>query len=146
MNVVIRGLMAAAMAVYATLHLLQALSPPEGSPGWLVAAFAGSAVVALVLAGGLIFGAQRREAGWEHGAALLAALSLVALITAFSVGFFGVEQSDLRPATALVFVAELVVLVSWVAARFATRATSEVSEAVPTRPPSDAKTGADPSD
>lgn len=146
MNVVIRGLMAAGMAVYATLHLLQVFSPPEGSPGWLVAAFAGSTVVALVLAGGLIVGAQRREARWEHAAALLAAVSLVALIAAFTVGLLGVEESDLRPATALVFVAELVVLVSWVAARFATRETREVSEAVPTRPPSDARTGAETSE
>lgn len=131
MNVVIRGLMAAAMGVYAMLHLRQAFAAPAGAPAWLVAMFAGSAVIALVLAAGLIFDIQRRETRWEHAAALLAAVSLGALLSAFTVGFFGVEERGLRAATALVFVAEVVTLVSWVAAQLATGEAMEVSESVP---------------
>lgn len=131
MNVVIRGLMAAAMAVYAVMHVVQAVSPPEGAPGWLVVMFALTAVVAVVLAGGLIMTAQRGEARWEDAAALLAGASLVALVLSFTVGFLGVVESDLRADTALVFVAEIVTLASWVASRAVTRATSEVSEPVP---------------
>jgi hypothetical protein len=131
MNVVVRGLMAAGMAVYAVMHVVQAASPPDGAPAWLVVMFALTALVALVLAGGLVLGSQRGEVWWEDGAAALAGASLVALVLAFTVGFLGVAEGDLRADTALVFVAELVTLASWLASRMAGRDTAEVSESVP---------------
>lgn len=131
MNVVIRGLMAAAMAVYAVMHVVQAVSPPEGSPGWVVVAFGGAALAGAVLAVGLILGDRSHEAVWEESAAALAVASLVALVLAFTTGFFGVSEGDLRADTALVFVAELVTIGSWIVSRFATRETAEVSEPVP---------------
>lgn len=130
-NVVIRGLMAAAMAVYAVMHVVQAVSPPDDAPGWLVIAFGAAAVAGVVLAVGLVVSAQRDETVWEDAAAALAGASLLALVAAFTVGFFGVSEGDLRADTALVFVAEGVVLLSWVASRFVTRRTAEVNEPVP---------------
>lgn len=132
MNVVIRGLMAAAMAVYAVMHVVQAVSPPDAAPAWLVVMFAATALAALVIAGGLILTAQRDEVIWEDAAAVLALLSLVALGLSYTVGFLGVSEGALRAETALVFVAELVTLVTWVVSRVATRETAEVSEPVPT--------------
>ncbi len=131
MNVVIRGLMAAAMAVYAVMHAVQAVSPPDSAPAWLVVMFALTALVALVVAGGLIMTARRDEVYWEEAAAALAGASLLALILSYTAGFFGVSEGALRAETALVFVAEVVTLVAWAVSRVATRETSEVSEAVP---------------
>lgn len=132
MNVVIRGLMAAGMTVYAAMHALQAVRPPEDAPGWLVVAFALTALGAVTIAGGLILGAERAENRWEDAAALLALPSLVALVLSYTTGFVGASETDVRADTAIVFVAELVVLTAWVVSRFTTRETAEVDEEVPT--------------
>jgi len=65
-NVVIRGIQASGMAVYAAIHLWQAVSPPEQAPGWLTAAFVLTALVAIALAGALMFVGQREERPFER--------------------------------------------------------------------------------
>lgn len=110
MNVVIRGIQAAGMAVYAAMHVLQAADAPQGSPTWLVVAFALSALAAVVIAVGLILTATEDETRWEALAAALAAISALALLAAYTVGLFGVVESDLRAETAIVLVAELMTL------------------------------------
>jgi hypothetical protein len=120
MNVVVRGLMAAGMSVYAAMHLSQALSPPPGAPAWLTVAFVATAVVALVLAGLLILSSERGEVRWERAAAALAAASGLALLASYTVGFLGVVESDLRAETAIVAVAELMTLAAFALGWFAT--------------------------
>jgi hypothetical protein len=138
MNVVVRGLMAAGMAVYAVLHAQQALSPPEGAPGWLQVAFAAAAIAGLGLAVMLIATSVRTEATWTGAAAALAGASALALLAAYTVGFFGVQEADLRPETALVAVAELVVLVAYAIDRrvlaAAGHGVDEVNDARPRAP------------
>jgi hypothetical protein len=113
MNVVVRGLMAAGMSVYAAMHLSQALSPPPDAPAWLAAAFVATAVVALVLAALLILSSERGEVRWERAAAALAATSGLALLASHTVGFLGVVESDLRAETAIVAIAELMTLAAF---------------------------------
>jgi hypothetical protein len=120
MNVVVRGLMAAGMSVYAAMHLSQALSPPPGAPPWLTVAFVATAVVALVLAGLLILSSEHGEVRWERAAAALAAASGLALLASYTVGFLGVVESDLRAETAIVAVAELMTLAAFALGWFAT--------------------------
>ena len=117
MNVVIRGVQAAGMAVYASMHIMQASSPPADAPGWLAVAFAATAMIALIIAGGLILSAQRDESRWETAAALLALPSVIALAASYTTGFLGVVETDLRPATAIVAVAELMILAAYVVSR-----------------------------
>lgn len=117
MNVVTRGLMAAGMGVYAAIHALQALAGPDDAPGWLTAAFAAAAVAGAVLAVLLIVSPTALEGRVMAVAAVLAGASLVALVAAGTVGFFGVEETDLRAETAIVAVAELVVLGAFVVER-----------------------------
>jgi hypothetical protein len=119
MNVVVRGLMAAGMSVYAAMHLSQALSPPPGAPPWLAAAFVATALVALALAALLILSSERGEVRWERAAAALAAASLLALVASYTVGFLGVVESDLRAETAIVAVAELMTLAAFALGWFA---------------------------
>jgi hypothetical protein len=109
-NVVVRGLMAAGMAVYAAIHTTQAASPPADAPAWLAFAFAATALVAIGLAVMLIVTSVRAEPIWETLAAVLAGSSAVALLLSYTTGFLGVVQSDLRAETAIVAVAELVTL------------------------------------
>lgn len=113
MNVVVRGLMAAGMSVYAAMHLSQALSPPPGAPPWLTGAFVATAAVALALAGLLILSSERGEVRWERGAAALAGASGLALLASYTVGFLGVVESDLRAETAIVAVAEMMTLAAF---------------------------------
>ena len=119
MHVVVRGLMAAGMGIYAAMHLQQALSPPPGAPTWLTVAFATAALVALVLAILLIAASERTQGRWEWAAALLAGASALALVASYTVGFFGVVESDLRPETAVVAVAEVITLVAFAIGRIA---------------------------
>jgi hypothetical protein len=135
MNVVIRGLMAAGMSVYAAMHVFQAIDPPPGAPPWLTVAFAVTALAALGLAVMLIVTPVRAEGRWEAAAALLAGLSGIALVTSYTVGFFGVVESDLRAETAIVAVAELLTLVAYAASWLMTHASSEsLLEEDPVRP------------
>jgi hypothetical protein len=113
MNVVVRGLMAAGMSVYAAMHLSQALAPPPGAPAWLAVAFVVTAVVALVLAALLILSSEQGEVRWERAAAALAAASGLALLASHTVGFLGVVESDLRAETAIVAIAELMTLAAF---------------------------------
>lgn len=126
MNVVVRGLMAAGMAVYAAMHVLQVVQPPPGAPSWSVAAFAAATVVGVALAVLLIGTATRRETLWESVAAVVAAGSALALIASLTVGFFGIEESSLRAEMTVVLIAEVMVLVAFVAARLASEETAEV--------------------
>lgn len=125
MNVVVRGLMAAGMSVYAAMHVFQALDPPPGAPAWLAVAFAVTALVALGLAAMLILSSVEGEVGWERAAALLAGLSALALAASYTVGFLGVAESDLRAETAIVAVAELLTLTAFAVGWFTTRTSSE---------------------
>jgi hypothetical protein len=125
MNVVIRGLMAAGMSIYAAMHISQSVSPPPGAPGWLAGAFAVTALAALVVAAMLILTPVRGEARWEGAAALLAGLSAIALLASYTVGFFGVAESDLRAETAIVAVAELVTLAAYAIGWLVSDASSE---------------------
>lgn len=125
MNVVVRSVQAAGMAVYAAMHVLQAASSPASSPRWLTLAFAVTAVAAVVIAAGLVLARTSSEARWERAAALLALASAVALLMSYTTGFFGVVETDLRGETALVAVAELVTIVAYVLGT-ATQAASDV--------------------
>jgi hypothetical protein len=118
MNVVVRGLMAAGMSVYAAMHISQALSPPPGAPAWLAVAFIATALVALGLAAMLILSPVRGEVGWEWAAAALAGASGLALLASYTVGFLGVVEADLRAETAIVAVAEIVTLAAFGIGRF----------------------------
>jgi hypothetical protein len=135
-NVVVRGLMAAGMAIYAAMHVLQVVRPPEGAPGWSVVVFAGATVVGAALAVLLILTATRRETLWESVAAALAAASALALVAALTVGFFGIEEGSLRAEMAVVLIAEVMVLIAFVAGRLATDSAAEVER----RPRQDAPT------
>jgi hypothetical protein len=135
MNVVIRGLMAAGMSVYAAMHVFQAIDPPPGAPPWLAVAFALTALVAAGLAVMLILTSVRGEGRWEAAAALLAGLSAIALLASTTVGFFGVVESDLRAETAIVAVAELLTLAAYGVGWLTTHASSEnLLEEDPVRP------------
>jgi hypothetical protein len=116
-NVVTRGLMAAGMGVYAAIHALQAFASPDGAPAWLTVAFAAAAIAGAVLAVLLIVSSTELEARVMTAAAVLAGASLLALVAAGTIGFFGVEETDLRAETAIVAVAELVVLGAFVVER-----------------------------
>ena len=131
MNVVIRGLMAAGLFVYGAIHLVQGLNPPEAAPGWLRLAFVATAVVAVVLGIGLLALAPGRTDRLKDLAALLAAASALALVLSLTTGFLGVSETDLRVETLGVLVAELVVVVSWLAGRLVGHDFDEVTEPVP---------------
>lgn len=124
MNVVVRGLMAAGMGVYATLHVLQA-ARGEG-PAWTTIAFGAAALVALGLVVALIAVADRAEGRVEDAAAGLSLLSALALTATLTVGFFGVEDV-LRVESIMAYVAEGVVLLAWVAGRFSPQSTMETT-------------------
>jgi hypothetical protein len=124
-NVVVRGLMAAGMGIYAAIHVQQALSPPPGAPGWLAAAFGATAVVALVIGVMLILTPVQAEGGWEGAAAALAGASALALIASYTVGFLGVVEADLRAETAVVAVAELMTLAAYAISRIGAAAGGE---------------------
>lgn len=124
MNVVVRGLMAAGMGVYATLHLLQAAR--GDGPAWTTFAFGAAALLALALVVALIAVADRAEGRVEDAAAALALVSAVALTLTLTVGFFGVEDV-LRVESIMAYVAEGVVLLSWVAGRFSPASTMETT-------------------
>ena len=124
MNVVVRGLMAAGMGVYATLHVLQA-ARGEG-PAWTTIAFGAAALIALGLVVALIAVADRAEGRVEDAAAGLSLLSALALTATLTIGFFGVEDV-LRVESIMAYVAEGVVLVSWVAGRFSPNSTMETT-------------------
>ncbi len=117
MNVVVRGLMAAGMGIYAAIHVQQALSPPPGAPAWLAAAFGATAIAALVIGAMLILTPVEREVGWESAAAALAGASALALVASYTVGFLGVVEADLRAETAVVAVAELMTLAAFAISR-----------------------------
>ncbi len=131
MNVVIRGLMAAAMAVYASIHALQAFNAPDSAPLWLVLAFGATALIGLGIAVGLILTAEAGETRWEGAAALLAGISAVALSLSYSTGFLGIVETDLRAETAIVAVAEAIAVGSWVLSLVSNDAAREVSEPSP---------------
>lgn len=117
MNVVARGLMAAGMGVYASMHLFQAVSPPAGTPAWLAVSFAATALAAIGIAVMLIVTSTRTEVRWESAAALLAGTSALALVASYTTGFLGVVESDLRAETLLVAVAHVVTLGAFAVSR-----------------------------
>lgn len=119
MNVVIRGLMAAGMGIYASIHIQQAFSPPDDAPTWLAFMFGLTAVVAVVIAAMLILVPVERETRWEISAGVLAAGSALALLLALTVGFLGVTETSINAETAMVLVAESVVLIALVIKRVA---------------------------
>lgn len=131
MNVVVRGLMAAGMAVYGAIHAQQAFATPADAPGWLAFMFGLTALVAFGLAVALIVGAESQVGVVEHVSAAVAAGSFVALVLSFTTGFLGVEQDDIRAVTAVVIIAELLVVACWGLSRAQTSRTDEVSESVP---------------
>lgn len=124
MNVVVRGLMAAGMGVYATLHALQAAR--GDAPSWTTVAFGAAALVALGLVVALIAVGHRVEGHIEDASAALALLSALALTATLTVGFFGVEDV-LRVESIMAYVAEGVVLLAWVAGRFSPQSTMETT-------------------
>lgn len=134
MNVVVRGLMTAGMWLYAAIHIQQAFAPPPGSPGWMGFAFAASAAVAALIGVMLIVSAVGGEKLWENAAALLASVSAVALIAAFTVGLAGFVETGLRIETALVVVAEVVVVGAWAINRVRDPATADEDLHGPVRP------------
>lgn len=117
MNVVVRGLMAAALFVYAGIHVLQGVNPPMDSPTWLRLAFLATAAAAIAIGVGLLSLPPGRTAALKDAAALLAVGSALALAMAFTVGFPGVSQMDIRADTLAVVAAELIVVASWLASR-----------------------------
>lgn len=117
MNVVVRGLMAAGTGIYAAIHGRQAFAPPPDTPLWTTLAFGVTALAAAIIAVMLIVTSVRAEVRWERLAAALAAASAVALLASYTVGFFGVSETDLRAETAVVAVAELAVLVAFAIGR-----------------------------
>ncbi len=122
MNVVVRGVLAAALGVYASLHLTQALAAPDG-PAWLAWAFAATAVAAIVLAVGAILVPEWLQPYVDLAAGGLALGSLAALLLSLTTGFFGVTTEAIRVETALVVLAEVLVLGAiGVQARFADQA------------------------
>lgn len=131
MNVVIRGLIAAGLLVYAAVHVLQGISPPADAPVWLQVAFLVTAVVAAVLGVGLLGRRPGTTALWKNAAAALTGASLLALVLSFTVGFLGVNETDIRLSTLGVIIAEMVVLVSWAANRTLGPEYDEVEESVP---------------
>ncbi len=131
MNVVIRGLMAAGLFVYATIHLLQGVDPPEDAPGWLQLAFLATAAAAVVLAVGLLSRRPGTTDVWKDAAAALTGASLLALVASFVTGFLGVSESDIRLSTLGVVVAEGLVLLTWAAGRLVGHDFDEVEEPVP---------------
>jgi hypothetical protein len=116
-NVVTRGLMAAGMAVYAAMHAFQAVGPPDGSPGWLRLAFAVATLAGAGLAAWLVLASPDHEEPAMLASAVLAGASLLALLAAYTVGFFGVREEALRAETAIVAVAEVVVLIAFAVER-----------------------------
>lgn len=131
MNVVIRGLMATGLLVYATVHLLQGVRPPADAPLWLRLAFLATAAVAVVLAVGLLARRPGTTDQWKDAAAALAGASLVALVLSWTTGFLGVSEADLRLSTLGVVVAEMVVLATWAITRVVGHEFDEVEEEVP---------------
>lgn len=117
MSVVVRGLMAAGMAVFAAMHVLQVLDPPSGTPAWLTIGFAGVALAGALLAVLLIVASPETVGRWQVAAASLAAVSAVALLLALTVGLFGVVEVGLRYEVVLSIVAEIVVLGAFAASR-----------------------------
>lgn len=131
MDVVIRGIMASALGVYAAMHASQVASGPEGAPAWVTFAFGATAVVAVLLAVALIAAPERLQRMVDAAAAALVGGSLIALIMSYTVGFFGVTQAEVRIETALVLVAEVIALTAFgLALRFGDQ--SELQE-VPTK-------------
>lgn len=126
-NVVARGLMAAGMGIYAAMHVTQAANPPAGAPGWLAAAFALTALVAVAIAVMLVLTSTRHEVRWETAAALLAGASALALVASYTTGFLGVVESDLRAETVLVGVAHLVTLLAYTISRVVPSAGDELT-------------------
>lgn len=126
MNVVTRSLMAAGLLMYAGIHFLQVPDPPPGAPGWLRLAFLATAIVAVVLGAGLLF----REAGhnqlWKDAAALLAAVSAVALVVFSNLDVAGVDPMGMQSDAWGALAAEAIILASWVAARMVPRSYNEV--------------------
>lgn len=119
MNVVVRGVMAAGLGIYSAFHFFQAGASPTGTPGWLTIAFVLTAIAGLGFAALLIAAPERVQAMVEGGAALLAGLSLIALAMSYTTGFFGVSQTEVVVETALVAVAEVMVLLAFgIAQRF----------------------------
>lgn len=117
MNIVTRGLMAAGMAVFATMHALQVLDPPADAPGWLTVGFAAVTVAAAVLAVRLITASNETIARWQVAAVVLAGASAAALVLAVTVGFLGVVEPALRYEVVMSFVAEAVVIGAFVVSR-----------------------------
>lgn len=128
MNVVVRGVMSAGMGIYGAIHATQALTPPDGAPPWLAFAFAASALAAFVIAGMLILSSTAGEGRWEVAGAGLALSSAIALGAAYTVGFLGVRESDLRAETAVVLVAEVMTLAAFVVARIGAAAEEDLDK------------------
>ncbi|MBY5161385.1 hypothetical protein [Salsipaludibacter albus] len=131
MDVVARGLMVAGLFVYAGIHLLQGIVPPDSAPAWLRLAFVLSALAAVGLGVALVALPPRRSGRWMDLAALLALASGVALALSFTTGLAGVSESDLRLATLGVVIAELVILHAWLGNRLVGREFDEVEDPVP---------------
>lgn len=125
MNVVVRGLMALGMGMYATLHLLQAVS--MDAPLWTTIAFGVAALVAIGLVVALIAVGDGAEGRVEDAAAGLSLMSALALTATLTVGFFGVEEV-LRVENVMAYVAEGAVLLAWVTGRLSPQSTMETTK------------------
>lgn len=108
MDVVVRGLQASGLAVFAAMHGLEALE--VSSPAWLPVAFWLAAVVAVGLAAVLFLVREEGEVLWERISAAFAAAAALALILSLTVGFLGVSNEDLTTTAVLALVAEAMVL------------------------------------
>jgi hypothetical protein len=111
MNVVVRGLMAAGIGVYGTIHVLQAFE--SGTPVWMNVAFGLAAVIGYALVIALVVAPERFAGRLEALAAGLALVSAIALTLTLTTGFFGVED-ELRLENLMAYVAEAVVIGSYV--------------------------------
>ncbi len=133
MNVVTRSLLSTGLAMYAGFHVFQATGPPAGAPTWLRLAFVATGIVAAVLAVLVLVGRSPLTT-WMNLSALLTGSSMLALAASFTIGFFGVTETDIRLSTIGAVIAEAVVLVSWAADRAGGPEVDEVDEHVPSLP------------
>lgn len=117
MNIVTRGLMAAGMAVFATMHALQVIDPPADTPLWLTLGFTAVALIGGLLAVLLITAPTDVVARWQLASVLLAGASALALVLALTVGLFGVEETTFRYTVVMSFVAEAVVIGAFAVSR-----------------------------
>lgn len=119
MGIVGRGLVAAGLAVYVVIHAFQAVSGPESSPAWLTFMFGLTALVAAALAVGTFL-----LSNWKVPVvlgALLAGVSMLALVLSLTVGFLGVSEDEITSVTFGVIVAEVMVLLGAATALFGER-------------------------